>query len=196
MTPSPTDIQERETIARIIDPKAFKALDDATNHWPEDQPNSKYWSDLKFLGQSGVTTALAKADAIFLALRSNPQPGSEGVSSYDAGLLSDYGGGNVEWWQDYIRAELDRAHEFYAAQFGDLASSPTPAQPGEVERLRSELEGLKIAIGLRRLTDRVGEALIEGVWPDDEDLAAVEAIANWWNARAALTPKGGEEGNV
>lgn len=35
---------------------------------------------------------------------------------YDAGLLSDFGGGNVEWWQDYIRAELARAHEFYASQ--------------------------------------------------------------------------------
>ena len=35
---------------------------------------------------------------------------------YDAGLLSDHGGGDVEWWQDYIRAELDRAHDFYANQ--------------------------------------------------------------------------------
>ena len=36
---------------------------------------------------------------------------------YDAGLLSDYGGGNVEWWQDYIRSELERAHDFYTAAF-------------------------------------------------------------------------------
>ena len=33
-----------------------------------------------------------------------------------AGLLNDYGGGKIEWWQDYIRAELARAHEFYQSQ--------------------------------------------------------------------------------
>jgi hypothetical protein len=35
------------------------------------------------------------------------------MPNYDAGLLSDYGGGNVEWWQDYIRAELGRSEQFY-----------------------------------------------------------------------------------
>ena len=35
------------------------------------------------------------------------------METYDAGLLNDYGGGNVDWWQDYIRGELARAHEFY-----------------------------------------------------------------------------------
>ena len=28
------------------------------------------------------------------------------LSAYDAGLLNDFGGGNVEWWQDYIRFGL------------------------------------------------------------------------------------------
>lgn len=32
---------------------------------------------------------------------------------YDAGLLNDFGGGNVEWWQDYIRAELALSEEHY-----------------------------------------------------------------------------------
>lgn len=39
------------------------------------------------------------------------------LKPYDAGLLAEYGGGNVEWWQDYIRAELARAHEYYQSQF-------------------------------------------------------------------------------
>jgi len=39
------------------------------------------------------------------------------LACYDAGLLNDWGGGNVEWWYDYIRAELARAHDFYADQF-------------------------------------------------------------------------------
>lgn len=43
------------------------------------------------------------------------------LEAYDAGLLSDFGGGNVEWWQDYIRAELGRAHDFYQSQLGSQA---------------------------------------------------------------------------
>jgi hypothetical protein len=35
---------------------------------------------------------------------------------YDAGLLSDYGGGNVAWWMDYIRGELERCNEHWREQ--------------------------------------------------------------------------------
>ena len=42
------------------------------------------------------------------------------LDEYDAGLLASAGGGNVEWWQDYLRAELDRAHEFYQSQMESL----------------------------------------------------------------------------
>ena len=46
------------------------------------------------------------------------QPKQEPVAleEYDAGLLNDFGGGKVEWWQDYIRAELGRAYEYYQSQ--------------------------------------------------------------------------------
>lgn len=40
------------------------------------------------------------------------------LTEYDAGILNDWGGGNVEWWQDYIRSELSRAYEFYQSQIG------------------------------------------------------------------------------
>ena len=53
---------------------------------------------------------------------------------YDAGLLGDFGGGNVEWWQDYIRAELARAHDFYASQW------PVATPAAELERLRKDAE--------------------------------------------------------
>ena len=49
---------------------------------------------------------------------------------YDAGLLSDWGGGNVEWWQDYLRHELNRAHEFYNSQ---LAAAPALVSEKEAE---------------------------------------------------------------
>ncbi len=35
------------------------------------------------------------------------------AEEYDAGLLSDYGGGDVNWWQDYIRAEIGRANDYH-----------------------------------------------------------------------------------
>ena len=47
------------------------------------------------------------------------------LDAYDAGLLSGFGGGDVDWWQDYLRAELGRAHEHYQAQV--IATSPAPA---------------------------------------------------------------------
>lgn len=49
------------------------------------------------------------------------------LEEYDAGLLGDYGGGNVEWWQDYIRAELGRAHEYYQSQISAHPLRPEPA---------------------------------------------------------------------
>ena len=38
------------------------------------------------------------------------------IDRYDAGLLGDGGSGDVDWWHDYIRSELDRAHDFYGQQ--------------------------------------------------------------------------------
>ena len=35
------------------------------------------------------------------------------LPEFDAGLLNDFGGGNVEWWWDYIRYLLSNAHEHY-----------------------------------------------------------------------------------
>lgn len=58
------------------------------------------------------------------------------LKAYDAGLLNDFGGGNVEWWQDYIRAELERAHEHYQSQAADaLAVLSAVPVPDEVEKL-------------------------------------------------------------
>lgn len=42
------------------------------------------------------------------------------LNAYDAGLLSDHGGGDIDWWRDYIRCELARAHDFYTAQLTPL----------------------------------------------------------------------------
>lgn len=57
----------------------------------------------------------------------HPAPGVPAdvmLDRYDAGILNDFGGGNVEWWQDYIRAELGHAHDFYQSQI-DAAKDAT-----------------------------------------------------------------------
>lgn len=64
------------------------------------------------------------------------------LTAYDAGLLNDFGGGNVEWWMDYIRAELDRAHDFYEAQLSDLipqVSNPENSWRVELDEVISHL---------------------------------------------------------
>lgn len=32
---------------------------------------------------------------------------------YDPGFINDYGGGDVGWWQDYIRHEVNRCNEYW-----------------------------------------------------------------------------------
>lgn len=56
------------------------------------------------------------------------------VKRYDAGLLSDYGGGNVEWWQDYLRAEIERCNDHYEAEIA--------AQEAELASLQKTAEGI------------------------------------------------------
>lgn len=34
-------------------------------------------------------------------------------ADYDPGLLNDYGGGNVGWWMDYIRHEVNRCNDYW-----------------------------------------------------------------------------------
>jgi hypothetical protein len=58
------------------------------------------------------------------------------LEDYDAGLLNDFGGGNVEWWHDYLRAEIGRANDFWREQIHGLRSSPTPAS--DIAALREE----------------------------------------------------------
>lgn len=109
------------------------------------------------------------------------------LDTYDAGLLNDFGGGNVEWWHDYLRAELARAHDFYASQ----VTSPPDAQP-RIEALEKENALLRAAVmghqkcrdvGLLNMTDD------EVAQINDAHKKAVEAA----RARAALQP-GGDHG--
>jgi len=67
------------------------------------------------------------------------------MDTYDAGLLNDYGGGDVGWWQDYLRAELGRAEEFYRDQHDRLMAE----KDAEIARLRDALSKSVAAANLR-----------------------------------------------
>jgi hypothetical protein len=59
----------------------------------------------------------------------------ERVMDYDAGYLNDYGGGNVSWWHGYLRAEIERANEYWRDEYTAI-SEATAAKDLEIERLR------------------------------------------------------------
>lgn len=46
----------------------------------------------------------------------------EEFDEYDSGLLNNFGGGNFEWWWDYIRSEVGRANERGKSQYEFLLS--------------------------------------------------------------------------
>ncbi|WP_454813798.1 hypothetical protein [Labrys neptuniae] len=120
------------------------------------------------------------------------------IDRYDPGLLGDGGGGNVEWWWDYIRAELDRAHEFYSDQIANLTAlaSQEGAQAGEVATLPPEIDealelfglevyelGLKARIGdpdnakRAAIYSRLTTAILAAITPPAQSAHAGEVVA-------------------
>lgn len=97
------------------------------------------------------------------------------LAHYDAGLLSDYGGGNVSWWQDYIRAELAYAHDFYEAQM--IANWP--------------LDGGE-AVHARPLSAASAEPKTEYVAVTEAVRLAEKQMTSLREALAARPQKGGE----
>ena len=60
------------------------------------------------------------SDRCYHALVSRAETAEQAASipldQFDAGLLGDYGGGDINWWQSYIRNLLNEAHEYYISQ--------------------------------------------------------------------------------
>lgn len=71
---------------------------------------------------------IVQGNALIHISASTAKIGADAVESinldrYDAVNLNDFGGGNVGWWQDYIRSELARAHDFYQSQLQQYADN-------------------------------------------------------------------------
>ena len=87
----------------------------------------------KQIEQKGIARYWFEMGASLAAPTAAEGPSNLILDRYDAGLLSDFGGGNVEWWWDYLRAELDRAHDHYQSQADSAAPLPTKEGAGEVD---------------------------------------------------------------
>lgn len=72
----------------------------------------------KYMLLSQAKTALTAA----LAAMPGGVDAPERLDSFDAGELNTYGGGNVDWWLDYIRALLGDAEQFYQTQYAAILS--------------------------------------------------------------------------
>lgn len=35
------------------------------------------------------------------------------IDDYDCGLINDYGGGNIQWWQDYISSVIQQCNDYW-----------------------------------------------------------------------------------
>lgn len=70
--------------------------------------------DVRFIVMQDTYELSVASDKVLSSLGLMRKPVS--LDAYDAGHLNDHGGGNVGWWQDYIRSELERAHDFYQEQ--------------------------------------------------------------------------------
>ena len=82
------------------------------------------------LGMEDAHAKVTSAIAILKDMDGQEPVAKDAMPTYDAGLLSNYGGGDVEWWQDYIRAELNRADDFYQSWW--QSAHPSPSAPVDI----------------------------------------------------------------
>ena len=94
------------------------------------------------------------------------------LEPYDAGLLNDFGGGNAEWWQDYIRAELGHAHDFYQSQI----TTPQPAQATPVCGAQNAKSYPQAPLSLTAAPQEWSPAYTRGPARQSAPVAAVPAL--------------------
>jgi hypothetical protein len=131
------------------------------------------------------------------------------LPAYDAGLLNDFGGGDVSWWQDYIRGELARAHEFYQSHFTAYLEATTPVLAGaKVKPLEWVKVGFafeaKTILGVYRADQCAEKARLYSLdrssyeWFNSRDEAKAAAQADYEQRilSALVHPKAGDNAEV
>lgn len=185
--PSPAMIERVQAVLAQADRDAGRAgidvMDPHAMRRYRDAPKGRNGHDMAPVNLNSLRRLVALIDWLGARLAFGSPPASEAPSPdgdaeklaarldepccYDAGLLGDGGGGNVDWWQDYLRCELARAHEFYTDQFR--------AQAAELVRATAELDaGSKpklidqngVEVGWER-REKPGR---EHVWRDKNDI--------------------------
>lgn len=71
------------------------------------------WYDTEGVCDGDGKLIIEKARSLALESSQAEKDKGEDIEDYDAGLLNDYGGGNVGWWQDYIRNVLAACNEHW-----------------------------------------------------------------------------------
>lgn len=141
----------------------------------------------KHTGLDSVIELLQEAADEIDALQARARVQGE-LEPYDAGLLNDFGGGNVGWWQDYIRAELGRAYDFYQSQIA--APQPAQATQSEVTGGREAFESCALMEGSlfkRRADDP--DKYWDGNVQDDWELWQARAILTLRPVQVPMTPR-------
>lgn len=111
-------VKERDALAAHVEAlrRELQACQNVLHMLAHDgQVTPAYANDAKKVLAATPAQCLAqvRADAV----------SSLSLDCYDAGYLNDFRGGNVGWWQDYIRSELASAHDFYQSQVQQYADS-------------------------------------------------------------------------
>ncbi|GEM_PF-6236896 len=102
------------------------------------------------------------------------------LDAYDAGSLSDFGGGDVNWWQDYIRAELDRAHDFYQSQIEGSAPASTV--------LTDERQAFEVMVRTWDIPSDALERLPDGRYVQEQ----IEQCWSGWESRSKVAAQAGQ----
>lgn len=83
----------------------------------DSQPVGEAIGEIVYSGEGGLQIEFYDGKPLApMKLYAVPPAQAIVLDRYDAGLLSDVGGGDTAWWLDYLRAELGRAHDHYQHQ--------------------------------------------------------------------------------
>lgn len=77
---------------------------------------------------------------------------------YDCGLINGYGGGDVSWWQDYLRAEIGRANDHWRDYVAELEAFKAQAKDDFLLSIIADIRA-KSGVGDRPMLTELADAI-------------------------------------